>query len=229
MLISGLRRKIKNLYFGSMKELLIYRPAPALPSRPPETVVDLCFPILEGDTLEIDHGHALQAALVRACPGIERIPGLGVHTVRGTLGEVQGQLVLTAASEVRLRLPATEAQRLEALAGAPLEVAGHRIRLGEPRHQDLKAASALWARTVTIHFREPALEAARAQLAVRFAEAFPWGSFRIYRPRRIRIEGRQLLGFEMAVRGLEPEPSLELQRQGFGGRRILGCGLFVPF
>jgi CRISPR-associated protein Cas6 len=212
-----------------MKELIQDLAGPKLPPRSQETAVDLCYPILEGATLEIDHGHALQAALVRACPGIGLVSGLGVHTVRGLLGEVQGQLVLTAASEVRLRLPETDAHRLEALAGAPLEVAGHRIRLGEPRRQPLLPVSALWARTVTIHFREPALEAARSQLALRFGEAFPWGSFRIYRPRRIRIEGRQLLGFEMAVRGLEPEPSLLLQRQGFGGRRILGCGLFVPF
>jgi CRISPR/Cas system CSM-associated protein Csm4 (group 5 of RAMP superfamily) len=33
----------------------------------------------------------------------------------------------------------------------------------------------------------------------------------------------------MAVRGLTPQASLLLQHQGFGGRRALGCGLFVPF
>jgi CRISPR-associated protein Cas6 len=194
-----------------------------------ETIVDLAFPIVEGDTLDIDHGYALQAALVRACPGLERLPGLGVHTVRGMLGEMQGQLLLTEASQVRLRLPEPIAPRLARLAGMKLEVGGHRVRLGEGRCQALSPASALWARTVTIHFREPALELARSQLALRFAETFPWGSFRVYRPRRIRLEGRQLLGFEMAVRGLSPEASLLLQRRGFGGRRILGCGLFVPF
>jgi CRISPR-associated protein Cas6 len=212
-----------------MNQLLKSGPTSKFFPEPAEPVLDLCFPIVQGLTLEIDHGHALQAALGRACPGLERIAGLGVHTVRGTLGEVQGELVLSSASEVRLRIPESATPRVAPLAGSALDVAGRLIRLGEPRPRPLSPASALWARTVTIHFREPALAAARAQLAIRFAESFPWGSFRIYRPRWIRIDGRQLLGFEMAVRGLEPEASLRLQHYGFGGRRILGCGLFVPF
>jgi len=68
-----------------------------------------------------------------------------------------------------------------------------------------------------------------AQLAFRLARDFPWGTFRILRPRTIRMEGRQLLGFELAVRNLAPQASLLLQSQGLGGRRALGCGLFVPF
>jgi len=212
-----------------MNVLYIDRAARSHLLEPAQPVLDLCFPILEGRTLEIDHGHALQAALSRICPELERIPGLGIHPVRGTVGPAQGELLLSGASEVRLRLPEPAAARLRGLAGAGLEVGGHPIRLGEPRRQWLNPASALWARTVTIHFHGPAVPAARAQLAIRFAEDFPWGSFRIYRPRRLRIEGRQLLGFEMAVRGLGAEASLLLQSRGFGGRRLLGCGVFVPF
>ena len=106
---------------------------------------------------------------------------------------------------------------------------GRAIQLGEPHTHALAPVSALWSRTVTIHFRDLAVGAAQAQLAFRFAQEFPWGTFRILRPRTIRCEGRQLLGFELAVRGLTPQASLLLQAQGFGGRRVLGCGLFVPF
>ena len=94
---------------------------------PAQPVLDLCFPILEGRTLEVDHGHALQTALSRHCPDLERIPGLGIHPVRGTLGEVQGELLLSGASEVRVRLPEPAAARLRGLAGAGLEVGGHAI------------------------------------------------------------------------------------------------------
>jgi len=196
---------------------------------PAQPVLDLCFPILQGGTLAVDHGYALQVALGRVWPDLERIPGLGVHCVRGTLGANPGEMLLGGGAEVRLRLPEAAVSRAQRLAGAELEVDGHRLRLGEPLRRPLPPVSALWARTVTLHFRNPHPAAARAQLAIRFAQEFPWGSFRIYRPRQLRFEGRQLLGFEMAVRGLGPEPSLALQSRGFGGRRMLGCGLFVAF
>jgi len=199
------------------------------PLEPLNPVLDLCFPIVHGRTLEVDHGHALFLALCGACPNLQRIPGLGVHAVRGSVGGRKGELILTDESAVRMRIPAGSAALLKGLAGAELDVDGRGIRLGEPYPQALTPVSALWARTVTIHFRDLALGSAQAQLAFRFAQDFPWGSLRILRPRTIRLEGRQLLGFELAVRGLTPQASLLLQGQGFGGRRALGCGLFVPF
>jgi CRISPR-associated protein Cas6 len=202
---------------------------PRLQLEPLNPVVDLCFPIVLGRVLEVDHGHALYRALNAACGNLERIPGLGIHTVRGTPGAQRGELILSDESEVRLRIPAGSAALLKGLAGAVLDVDGRPIQLGDPYPHALTPVSALWARTVTIHFRELAVGAAQAQLAFRFAQDFPWGTFRILRPRTIRLEGRQLLGFELAVRNLTPPASLLLQGQGFGGRRALGCGLFVPF
>ena len=196
---------------------------------PVNPVLDLCFPVVHGRSLDVDHGHGLYLALAAACPGLERIPGLGVHAVRGVPDRQRGELILLDDAEVRLRLPAGAAAMVRELAGARLLVRHHGITLGEPYVQALTPVSALWARTVTIHFQELAIGSALAQLAQRFAQDFPWGSFRILRPRTIRFEGRQLLGFEMAVRDLPPRASLVLQGQGFGGRRALGCGLFVPF
>ena len=192
-------------------------------------MVDLCYPILQGGALEVDHGHDLYLALRAACAGIVRIPGLGVHAVRGVPGDRKGDLLLTGESEVRLRMPAGSAPLVGELEGALLNVGGRGLQLGEPRIRPLAPVSALWARTVTIHFQNPCRPAAQAQLEQRFAQDFPWGSLRILRARTVRFEGRQLIGFEVAVRSLAPQASLLLQSQGFGGRRVLGCGLFVPF
>jgi len=200
-----------------------------LPLPPVSPVVDVCFPIVQGRSLEVDHGHALYLALAARCAGLARIPGLGIHTVRGSLGTQKGELLLAGESEVRLRVPAGSAALLKDLAGSELDVAGRAIRLGEPHSHALGPLPALWARTVTMHFRDLSVGAAQAQLAFRIAREFPWACFRILRPRTIRFEGRQLLGFEVAARNLGPEASLLLQIQGLGGRRALGCGLFVPF
>jgi CRISPR-associated protein Cas6 len=190
-------------------------------------VVDVAFPILEGTVLEIDHGHALYGALKRACPGIQGRPGLGIHTVRGIPG-LQGLLMLDFRSEVRLRLPEEDVPLLEGLSGSVLAVRDHAIRLGEPQRHRLSPFPSLWARTVTLHFPDMENGGARDQLVARFLQTYPQASVEILRPRTIRVHGRQILGFEMVVGDLDDRESLQLQFQGFGGRRALGCGLFLP-
>lgn len=49
-------------------------------------------------------------------------------------------------------------------------------------------------------------------------------------PRRkvLRIKNQMHVGFPLLIASLSPEESLLLQEQGIGGRRLMGCGLFVP-
>jgi CRISPR-associated protein Cas6 len=48
------------------------------------------------------------------------------------------------------------------------------------------------------------------------------------RRRVIRVKDQTHVGFAMIVRGLAPEASIRLQEEGLGGRRLMGCGLFLP-
>jgi len=211
------------------------RPVPLIPD--PEgsqrqdlaapSMCDVRLPILRGRRLEVDHGHALYGALKVACPALAGLPGLGIHAVRGWVQE-GGALRLLEDAEVRLRVPLAWAEVAEGLAGCRLKVQGQLIHLGPARRVRLAPFPALWARMVTLHFRQPDHAAARAQLLLNFVAAFPWGTPTILRARTLRIHGQQILGFEMAVRKLEPRASLLLQAEGFGGRRAFGCGLFVP-
>ena len=47
--------------------------------------------------------------------------------------------------------------------------------------------------------------------------------------RTLRVRDQQIVGFEMGVTQLTAEESLTLQEQGLGGRRKMGCGVFVPW
>ena len=46
--------------------------------------------------------------------------------------------------------------------------------------------------------------------------------------RVIRIKGETHVGYAMLVEGLTAEESIVLQERGLGGRRLMGCGLFLP-
>ncbi len=44
----------------------------------------------------------------------------------------------------------------------------------------------------------------------------------------MRVKDQTHVGFAMIVQGLTAEESILLQAQGMGGRRLMGCGLFLP-
>jgi len=46
--------------------------------------------------------------------------------------------------------------------------------------------------------------------------------------RTVRIHDREVVGFALRVQDLTAEESLHLQEHGLGGRRLFGCGIFVP-
>ena len=46
--------------------------------------------------------------------------------------------------------------------------------------------------------------------------------------RVLHIKGERHVGFGMLIEGLTADESLRLQQNGLGGRRKMGCGLFLP-
>jgi CRISPR-associated protein Cas6 len=48
------------------------------------------------------------------------------------------------------------------------------------------------------------------------------------RRRTLRIKDKEVVGHEVLLEGLTAEESLAVQETGLGGRRHMGCGVFVP-
>mgnify|MGYP005863670411 CR=1 FL=1 len=201
-------------------------------------VVDLSFPVI-GRQLPIDHGYALYGAICRALgPLLHDRDAVGIVPIPG-LRATPATLSISERSRLRIRTPAEHIPALLALAGKPLEIDGHRIRLGAPQTFALTPAASLAARLVTIKgFREPEpfLEAARRQLdalSIRGKPSIPLRRTGVHagKPLRriLRIKDKKVVGFAMVVSELAAEESLTLQERGLGGRRHMGCGLFVPW
>ena len=51
--------------------------------------------------------------------------------------------------------------------------------------------------------------------------------FSIGKRRTIRIREKEVVGYEVVIEGLTPDESLTIQTAGLGGRRHMGCGIFV--
>ena len=187
--------------------------------------VDLAFRLM-GTRIQVDHGYALFAAVNRLVPELHDAKDIGLHPIRGRF-DGNGCLLLSPASRLIIRIPDGRIREFLKLAGKAIEVDGHRFQVGVPEVRVLQSAAVLYARLVSIKgFMEPEqfLDAARRQLEAMGGRA----NLELGERRTFRVKDKQVVGFEMLATELAAEDSIKLQEVGIGGRRRMGCGLFVP-
>lgn len=186
--------------------------------------VDLAFKLI-GTRISVDHGYALFAAVNRLVPELHDAKDIGLHPIRGRF-DGNGCLVLSPASRLIVRVPDGRIHESLKLAGKALDVDGHRLSIGVPEVRALRPAMALVARLVTIKGfmeAEEFIEAAQRQLEAMDVKA----ALHIGERRTFRIKDKQVVGFEVLASELDAEGSIKLQEIGIGGRRRMGCGVFV--
>jgi CRISPR-associated protein Cas6 len=201
-----------------------------------DEVVDVSFP-LSGRTIPVDHAYALYRALAERLPWLDQEPAAGIHSVHVAASQngwfrpdeaTGGVLHISRRTRMTLRLPRTRLADVNALAGTSLNIDGHQAALGEPSVRPLTPLPTLFARYVACPPDQP--EEAFVEAVVEELRA------RGTRPRKLLCglvgelrtpEGAVFTRSLMAA-DLSREESLELQRNGLGPGRRLGCGIFVP-
>ncbi len=199
---------------------------------PATPYVDLSFPVI-GETLPADHGYGLYSALTYWNQTIHELEGLSIQTISG-IPDKQGKIYLRERSRFRMRLPLDQVSLVYELAGKALTIGQHRIRLGIPQIYLLQPASKLKARIVVIKgYQEPEtfLEAVQHQLSkfgINEISMIPTLKGEADR-KTIKIKRFTVVGFGLEVSNLSDEDSLLLQQVGLGGKRRMGCGVFIPW
>lgn len=187
--------------------------------------VDLSFRV-QGSSIPRDHGYTLLSAISWVLPDVHSNPKLGILPISG-LPAQKGMTAITERSRLVIRLPSEVISVILPLAGKKLDLDGHKIMLGIPQVFMLKPKSALHSRIVTIKgFMEPEpfKEAITRQLETLNIK----GRFELGPRRVLHIKDKTVVGFALAVHELAVDESLTLQEQGIGGRRRMGCGIFLP-
>jgi CRISPR-associated protein Cas6 len=204
---------------------------------------------VSGDKITADHGYYLHSALSDLLPfhhDEKQRGNTGVHPISGTLC-CERMLAINSGSKLILRIAADRVADYLELCGKRLNIGNHSISVGIPSSRKLIPAVPLWSRLVTIKgFTTPTefLDAAHRQLheldigarAHLVTRRSPVSTERRtdniarspFIKRTLDIKGRNVVGFSLVVTELTAEESLRLQTQGIGGRRSMGCGIFVP-
>src|SRR5262245_7311068 len=189
------------------------------------TYVELQFPFT-GKTLPSDHAYGLYGAISRGMTEAHSADWLAVETIPGAS---PGAGVMHRETEARLkiRIPQDRVPLMLKLVLILKQKTAYEIRLGAPQIYLLKPVTALYARIVTIKgFTEPEpfLEAVCRKLDEMGVKGEPVVGQR----RVLKVGQHRVVGFGLTIHEMSDESSILLQEQGLGGRRRMGCGIFIP-
>lgn len=195
-----------------------------------EAKVDLFFS-LRGQRVPVDHGYALYAAISQLLHEdkdgwLHRSDCIGIHPIRGRyLGN--NKLLIEPASRLGFRVPVSSIPNFLPLAGKTFELDGHRLRIGVCTTHALQPVTAVYAHTVTTRNGQDETrfdEEVSRQLQSMDIKGRPErGERRVF-----NLKDKTIVGHSLLVSELTAEESIHLQEQGLGGRRKMGCGMFVP-
>jgi len=204
--------------------------------------IDVSFRI-DGEKMPADHGYQTLSAISRLVPSIHSDSTCGIFPVNGVnIGN--RFILLNERSRLVFRLSHEKLPELLKLAGKKILISECQLRIGIPEVFALKPSSHLKSRLVTIKgFMEPEpfLEAAVRQLSEMGINGKPALALRAsqrsasaetscqYIRRTLRVKDKEIVGYAMIVESLTAEESILLQEKGIGGRRRMGCGLFLPY
>jgi len=116
------------------------------------------------------------------------------------------------------------------LAGKTLEIGGAKVQVGVPEIRALIPATALRSRLVTTkNCQDPTRFEAELNRQMKALGLSDQVIVTIIKRRTVRIHEKEVVGYEVVLEGLSAEESIAIQTAGLGGRRHMGCGIFVAY
>ncbi|MCK6511257.1 type I-MYXAN CRISPR-associated protein Cas6/Cmx6 [Myxococcota bacterium] len=201
-----------------------------------------------GTEIPADHGYPVYGAVSRHVPWVHENKEASILPLTG---QPIGNRLLSLSKDARfrVRVPYEGVAEMYRLSGKRLDLNGYSVRLGVPELSLLRASRSLYSRLVVIkgYTEETAfLEAIQRQLTdMGVLEASPSIPLRTpfdverlrqkgFEPsltcrRTLRVKNKEIVGFAVRVDNLSDGSSILLQAAGLGGKRLFGCGCFVPF
>ncbi|HEX21883.1 MAG TPA: type I-MYXAN CRISPR-associated protein Cas6/Cmx6 [Chromatiales bacterium] len=208
-------------------------------NEPPEVddaVVDLVFGI-DCRCLPVDHAYDLSQAIQHVLPWLPNEPSVGMHTIHGAAsgnGWVRPQgpddlLQLSRRTKFTLRVPKHRIEDTMELQGKTLDVGGYPLVLKSATQRPLSVLTTLFARYLAtehdLENEEQLLDwvARRLQQLNIQPRKLLCGTLHLIKTPAGDVQTRSLM-----IADLDYDGSLQLQKQGLGPHRMLGCGLFIP-
>jgi CRISPR-associated protein Cas6 len=201
------------------------------PDQKPEeytpTMIDLQFD-LDGTTVPADSALLLAAAVATVLPWLADESGGGIQLLKGAeTNSGDATININRRTKLFLRVPKTRVQQTEMLIGKTLDLAGHALRVGPFKTRAFTPFSNIYA-----HFVDTgsATEEQFVQDVMRELDGHFHLRCGFICGRQQTLQGKDGVrhGYSLMLHDVPPHKSLQLQDEGLGHNRLLGCGIFIP-
>jgi CRISPR-associated protein Cas6 len=141
------------------------------------------------------------------------------------------KLILSRRTKLTLRVPQEHKTQIEqALNGVTLDVDGHPLTIGKAKPKTLSRQGTIFARHIAL---EPGEESDENAFLTRIVKDLKSRGIRVKKAlcgitQQIETPDGPLLTRSVMLADLPPEQSVQLQQEGLGSHRHLGCGIFLP-
>ncbi len=158
-------------------------------------------------------------------PWLGDVEMLGIHPIQGAnLGD--GNLRVGRRCKLMIRAPRERVSELMQLTGQEFTISDHVIKIGAGKLRALSWHTPLYAHCVTTGSSD---EKAFAADVIRLLDEKNIDSRFICGKRQTLTTAQGVeYGYSLMLHGLPIEHALQIQQEGLGTNRKLGCGIFIP-
>jgi len=190
-------------------------------------MIDLQFD-LAGTTIPADNAQLMSEALLRLLPWLGEDGGTGIQHLKGAeTNSGDATLNINRRTKMLVRVPKTRVDEMQRLVGQTLDLAGHRLQIGSFKTREFSAFANIYA-----HFVDTgrASEEQFVQDVMRELD----GHFQLRcgficgKQQTLQTASGPIYGYSLMLHDVPPHKSLQLQDEGMGRNRLLGCGIFIP-
>ena len=190
-------------------------------------MIDLQFDLI-GTTIPADNAQLLSDALLKRLPWLGDHAGAGIQILKGAetnSGDVT--LNINRRTKLFMRVPKARVDDLQVLRGQSLDLMGHSLQIGSFKTRAFSPFAHIYA-----HFVDTgsAGEEQFVQDVMRELD----GHFKLRcgficgRQQTMQSTSGPLYGYSLMLHDVPPHKSLQIQDEGLGRNRLLGCGIYIP-
>jgi len=190
-------------------------------------LTDLQFDLV-GTTIPADNARLLAEAILAHVPWLGENSGAGIQHLKGAeTNKGDATLNINRRTKLFVRVPQVRVDDMLQLVGKTLDLAGHPLQIGSFKTRAFSPFSNIYAHFVDTGSRS---EEQFVQDVMRELD----GHFKLRcgficgKPQTLQSASGTLHGYSLMLHDVPPHKSLQLQDEGMGRNRLLGCGIFIP-
>lgn len=190
-------------------------------------MIDLQFDLV-GTTIPAENAQLLADALQRLLPWLGEDGGTGIQHLKGAeTNSGDASLNINRRTKLFLRVPKTRVDAMPALIGRSLDLDGHALTLGTFKTREFSPFANIYAHFVDTGSagEEQFVQDVMRELDGRFQLRC---GFICGKQQTLQSAAGPLYGYSLMLHDVPPHKSLQLQDEGLGRHRLLGCGIFIP-